>query len=78
MIAGLSTWSIIPYAICYLAMILAFGVIARIFVLHHVWRRVINACSLHNAKAAEDVGTAGEAADALGEGLVDGLDFAGF
>ena len=76
--AGMPTWTIILYAICYLAMILAFGVIARIFVLHHVWRRVINACALRNSDAAADVASAGEAADALGEGLVDGLDFAGF
>jgi uncharacterized membrane protein YjgN (DUF898 family) len=77
-LAGMPVWTIVAYAIWYLVMVLAFGVLARIFTLHHVWRRVIDACSLLNPEAAADVASAGEAAGALGEGLADGLDFAGF
>jgi len=58
--------------------ILSFTVLARIFTLHHVWRHVASACRLLNPEAAADVGSAGEAASAIGEGLADGLDFAGF
>ena len=68
----------VEIGIWYVATILAFGVIARIYLLQRIWKRVCNACTLHNADALTDIATAGEAANALGEGLADGLDFAGF
>jgi uncharacterized membrane protein YjgN (DUF898 family) len=70
--------AIVAYGIWYLVMILSFSVLARIYTLHHVWRHVASACRLVNPEAAADVGSAGEAASAFGEGLADGLDFAGF
>ena len=59
-------------------MILTLGVFSRIYLLQRVWKRVCQACTLHNTDAVADVAAAGEAAGALGEGLADGLDFAGF
>lgn len=78
LLATMPVAGIVAYGIWYLVMILSFTVLARIFTLHHVWRHVAGACGLRNPQAAEDVGSAGEAASAIGEGLADGLDFAGF
>ena len=77
-LANMPVTGIVAYGIWYLVMILSFTVLARIFTLHHVWRHVASACRLLNPEAAADVGSAGEAASAIGEGLADGLDFAGF
>jgi len=68
--AGIGIW--------YIATILTLGVIARIYLLQRIWKRICSACTLHNADALTDIATAGEAASAIGEGLADGLDFAGF
>ena len=78
LLANRPVTGIVAYGIWYLVMILSFTVLARIFTLHHVWRHVASSCRLLNPEAAEDVGSAGEAASAIGEGLADGLDFAGF
>jgi uncharacterized membrane protein YjgN (DUF898 family) len=77
-LAKLPVIGIVAYGIWYLVMILSFTVLARIYTLHHVWRHVAGACRLLNPEAAANVGSAGEAASAIGEGLADGLDFAGF
>jgi uncharacterized membrane protein YjgN (DUF898 family) len=71
-------WIFAAYGVWYLGLLLALGVIGRIFALQRVWRRVAGACVLLNPDAATHVTAAGEAASALGEGLADGLDFAGF
>jgi uncharacterized membrane protein YjgN (DUF898 family) len=78
LLANMPVAGIVAYGIWYLVMILSFTVLARIYTLHHVWRHVASACRLLNPQAAADVGSAGEAASAIGEGLADGLDFAGF
>lgn len=77
-LARTPVWGLVAYGVWYLAMVLAFGVVARIYTLQRVWRRVIDNCTLLHPEAAANVAGAGEAASALGEGLVDGLDFAGF
>jgi uncharacterized membrane protein YjgN (DUF898 family) len=77
-LASMPVASIVAYGIWYLILILSLTVLARIYMLHHVWRLVAGACRLLNPEAAADVGSAGEAASAIGEGLADGLDFAGF
>ncbi|MGD0104680.1 MAG: DUF898 family protein [Rhodopila sp.] len=71
-------WAFVLIAVWYLSMVLTFGVLLRIYTLQRIWQRVANACRLRNAEAATHVMAAGEAASALGEGLADGLDFAGF
>ena len=62
----------------YIAIILTTGVIARIYLMQRVWRTVTQSCALHDIGALANVAAAGEVAGALGEGLADGLDFAGF
>jgi uncharacterized membrane protein YjgN (DUF898 family) len=77
-LANLPVAGVVVYGIWYLVMILSFTVLFRIYTVHHVWRHVAGSCRLLNPEAAADVGSAGEAASAIGEGLADGLDFAGF
>jgi uncharacterized membrane protein YjgN (DUF898 family) len=77
-LANAPIWAFVAYIVWYLAMALTLGVVARIYTLQRVWHRVTNACMLLNPTAATHVMAAGEAASALGEGLADGLDFAGF
>jgi uncharacterized membrane protein YjgN (DUF898 family) len=77
-LARMPIWGMVAYGVWYLAMLLAFGVLARIYTLQRVWRRVIDSSTLLHPEAVTDVAAAGEAASALGEGLADGLDFAGF
>jgi uncharacterized membrane protein YhiD involved in acid resistance len=71
-------WAMIGFGAWYLAMLLTFTVLARIYLLQRVWQRVVNACLLINPVAVANVTAAGEPASAIGEGLADGLDFAGF
>jgi hypothetical protein len=73
-----SIGAMVAYGVWYIALLLAFSVLLRIYTLQRVWRRVIAACTVLHPEAAANVASAGEAASALGEGLVDGLDFAGF
>ena len=77
-ILGMSVLGLVAYGIWYIALLLTFGVLARIYLLQRIWKRVCNACTLQNAGAVANVASAGEAVSALGEGLADGLDFAGF
>jgi hypothetical protein len=76
--AHLPVAAIVAYGVWYLAMALTFTVLTRIYLVQRVWQRVVNACLLLNPVAAANVTAAGEAASAIGEGLADGLDFAGF
>jgi hypothetical protein len=62
-------------AVLALAMLVAFGALARIYTLQRVWRRVIAACSVNNIAVAAGVSAAGDTVGAFGEGLADGLDF---
>lgn len=62
----------------YLTYVLAAGVVARVYLMRDLWVRVIESVSVFNIEAADNVMAAGDAASALGEGLADGLDVAGF
>jgi hypothetical protein len=66
------------YVVWYLGMAVSLGVVTRIYLLQRVWVRVARSCAVVGIEAADCVTAAGEAASALGEGLADGLDFAGF
>lgn len=77
-LAARSAGAIGAYAIWYLGLLLTLGVVGRIYTLQRIWQRVAGACVLFNPGATANVMAAGEAASALGEGLADGLDFAGF
>lgn len=65
-------------AVGYLVYLLAMNVVLRMNLLRDVWQRVIGSVQLHNLAAADNVTGVGTAASALGEGLADGLDVAGF
>jgi uncharacterized membrane protein YjgN (DUF898 family) len=65
-------------AVGYLAFILALNVVLRVYLLRDVWARVLASTRLHGIEAAANVSAKGDLANALGEGLADGLDLAGF
>jgi uncharacterized membrane protein YjgN (DUF898 family) len=62
----------------YLALILALNVVLRVYLLRDVWARVLASTTVHGLEAAANVVAKGDLANALGEGLADGLDVAGF
>jgi uncharacterized membrane protein YjgN (DUF898 family) len=67
----------IPSAFGYVAGILAFWAVMRIYLIHDIWQRVAGSAKVRNLEVAADVATQGEAAGALGEGLASSLDVVG-
>jgi uncharacterized membrane protein YjgN (DUF898 family) len=65
-------------AIGYLTVILIANVVMRLYLLRDVWARVAASTTVYQLEAVEDVSVTGELANAIGEGLVDGLDVFGF
>ena len=57
---------------------LAINVVIRIYLLRDLWVRVLVSTNVHGMEAAANVSAKGELASALGEGIADGLDVAGF
>ncbi|RFB75037.1 DUF898 family protein [Methylovirgula sp. 4M-Z18] len=81
--AGAPQWRAIAaiYAgmvVFYVPFLLALGVLQRYFLQYGFWRRFVASISVDNLQAADHVKAMGSAASALGEGLADGLDVAGF
>jgi hypothetical protein len=66
------------YIANYLAIALFASFVVRIYLVRGVWQRVVTSATVHNLESADDVRAMGDLASALGEGLVDGLDVAGF
>jgi uncharacterized membrane protein YjgN (DUF898 family) len=62
----------------YLAIILTLNVVMRVYLLRDVWARLVGSTTIHGIEAAANVAARGDLASALGEGLADGLDVAGF
>ena len=62
----------------YLVFLLAMGVVLRVYLLRDLWLRVVELTTVHNIEVAANISARGELANALGEGLADGLDVAGF
>jgi uncharacterized membrane protein YjgN (DUF898 family) len=62
----------------YIFAILAFWTVTRIYMIHDVWHRVSTTVTAHNLASAVDVTEQGQLASAIGEGLADSLDVAGF
>jgi uncharacterized membrane protein YjgN (DUF898 family) len=71
-------WAIAAFVILYILVLLMFGVVMRIYTLQRIWRRAASATVLVNPDSIGTVTAAGQASNALGEGLMDWLDFAGF
>jgi uncharacterized membrane protein YjgN (DUF898 family) len=66
------------YVANYLVIALCVGVVFRIYLTRGVWERVVTSATAYNLEHADDVQARGELVSALGEGLADGLDVAGF
>ena len=62
----------------YLAIILTLNVVMRVYLLRDVWARLVGSTTIHGIEAAANVAARGDLASAIGEGLADGLDVAGF
>jgi uncharacterized membrane protein YjgN (DUF898 family) len=73
-----------PYAVLganlvnYLVVALCAGIVVRVYLVRGVWERVVTSAVAHDLDRADDVRAQGTPASALGEGLADGLDIAGF
>jgi tetratricopeptide (TPR) repeat protein len=65
-------------AVGYFAYILALGVVWRIYMVQRIWKIVVSSINIQNLSSADRVTAKGEAATAIGEGLADSLDVAGF
>ena len=62
----------------YLTLALAALVVQRFYLQHEMWRLISGSLTINGLEAAANVAARGEAANAIGEGLADGLDVAGF
>jgi uncharacterized membrane protein YjgN (DUF898 family) len=62
----------------YIVIVLAAGVVARLYLTRDLWQRVAESVTIHNLAAADDVAAQGHLVSALGEGFADSLDVVGF
>jgi uncharacterized membrane protein YjgN (DUF898 family) len=65
-------------AVGYLALALALSIVTRLYLSRDLWARVLETTEVTNLAAAANVTARGELATAVGEGIADGLDVAGF
>ena len=69
---------LVYFAFVYIAALLVVGAFFRYFLQFRLWAAVMRSLTVYDLAAAANVQARGEAANALGEGLADGLDVAGF
>lgn len=69
---------VVIFAVGYIATILAVNVVIRLYLYRDIWQRVVSSVTVHHLEAAADVAAQGDLANAIGEGIADGLDIAGF
>jgi uncharacterized membrane protein YjgN (DUF898 family) len=62
----------------YLAFALGLSVVTRLYLSRDLWARVLSTTVVTNLAAAANVAAKGDLATAIGEGIADGLDVAGF
>jgi uncharacterized membrane protein YjgN (DUF898 family) len=62
----------------YMAMALGLSVVIRLYLSRDLWARVLSTTVVTNLEAAANVAAKGDLATAIGEGIADGLDVAGF
>jgi uncharacterized membrane protein YjgN (DUF898 family) len=62
----------------YMALALGIGVVTRLYLSRDLWARVLASTEVRGISAAANVAAKGELATAVGEGIADGLDVAGF
>ncbi len=65
-------------AIGYVGMVLVMNVAIRVTLFRDIWQRVVASVVIDHLGAAANVAAKGELVSALGEGIADGLDVAGF
>jgi uncharacterized membrane protein YjgN (DUF898 family) len=76
--ASTSVPLLVVTVIGYLALALALGVVARLYLTRDIWAKVMATTVVTNLSAAANVTAKGDLATAVGEGIADGLDVAGF
>lgn len=69
---------LVAAAFGYLIVLLAAGVVQRFFLNHEYWKLITSTMTIVKPDAMEGVAAKGDLAHALGEGLADGFDIAGF
>jgi uncharacterized membrane protein YjgN (DUF898 family) len=69
---------IIIYAVGYIALVLVTNIVIRLYLLRDIWQRVAASITVERLDAAANVAAKGELVNAIGEGIADGLDVAGF
>src|SRR5262245_22700705 len=62
----------------YMALALGLGVVIRLYLTRDLWAKVLQTTVVTNIAAAANVAARGDLATAVGEGIADGLDVAGF
>ena len=62
----------------YLLVLLGLGVAYRYFLQHQLWRALVDTLTIRNLEVTAGAVASGQKVNALGEGLLDGLDVAGF
>jgi len=62
----------------YLTFALGLSVVTRLYLSRDLWARVLSTTAVTNLAAAANVAAKGDLATAIGEGIADGLDVAGF
>jgi uncharacterized membrane protein YjgN (DUF898 family) len=65
-------------AIGYLAFILLFNIVMRVYLMRDVWVKLVGSTQVQGLATLADVSVRGDLASAVGEGLADGLDVVGF
>jgi uncharacterized membrane protein YjgN (DUF898 family) len=66
------------YIFSYFSLFLALGIVQRIYLVQRIWKLVTVSIRIKHLEAIDNVRTKGDLVSALGEGLADGLDVAGF
>ena len=69
---------LVSFVAVYLLAVTLIGAAYRYFLQHQLWREIIETMTVRGIESLSEAHTAGEAASALGEGMLDGLDMGGF
>lgn len=77
--AVFSNWATIGLLVAnFVVLALCASIVVRIYLVRDLWERVVISTTIHNLDRADNVRGRGAPASALGEGLADALDVAGF
>lgn len=81
--AGLQAFLTSPAGIAiilapYVLAVLFFNIVIRMNIVHDIWKLVAQSITISGLDAVQSLAVAGESANAMGEGLSDGLDIGGF